>query len=332
MSVTIKDIARLAGVSYSTVSKALNNSPLVRNEKKQRIRELAKQLGYQPNMVAKSLVSKRSMYIGIVMPAMDRVATTALLECINHEFARRKYDIVLSMLPTEAALDLFQRLRVDGMIVFEDSETSSVTNRLNTEIPTVSIGSSHVFGTRYALVDAKRKEAIRQAVRHLYALGHRVIAYCGDARESDHTQYEKVIGFYEEASVQAIPREGTIVLDCEGSTWSHGYAVGQKLVALETRPTAVITGGYELTTGLLQSLKDNHIRIPEDMSLISYDNVSKLADLPVPVTGVGPLIETFAERIATVLIENIQREGSIQMIDLLETTIVDRQSCRAVHC
>ncbi|MBU6146417.1 MAG: LacI family transcriptional regulator, partial [Paenibacillaceae bacterium] len=172
MSVTIKDIARLAGVSYSTVSKALNNSPLVRTEKKQRIRELAKQLGYQPNMVAKSLVSKRSMSIGIVLPSFDSSATGVLLEQVHNELLRRRYDVVLSMLPTEAAIDFFLRQRVDGIIAFEDLRPTTVANRMTTELPMVSIGSAPVFSSRYALVDTKRKDAIRQAVRYLHGRGH----------------------------------------------------------------------------------------------------------------------------------------------------------------
>src|SRR5690606_16412833 len=120
MNVTIKDIARLAGVSYSTVSKALNDSPLVKSETRQRIVELAKQLGYEPNHAAKSLVSRRSMTIGVLLPSLERVALSALVSRINDALASRGYEVILSILPPAHAARLFQRLQVDGIVVFED--------------------------------------------------------------------------------------------------------------------------------------------------------------------------------------------------------------------
>jgi LacI family transcriptional regulator len=330
MSVTIKDIARLAGVSYSTVSKALNNSPLVRTEKKQRIRELAKQLGYQPNMVAKSLVSKRSMSIGIVLPSFDSSATGVLLEHVHNELLRRRYDVVLSMLPTEAAIDFFLRQRVDGIIAFEDLRPTTVANRMTTELPMVSIGSAPVFSSRYALIDTKRKDAIRQAVRYLHGRGHRSIAYVGVGTEDHPTQYEKVIGFLEEAAARAIPREGSVVIDTKGVSWTHGYAAGRQCALNAQRPSSYITGSYEVTVGFMQAMRDHGLECPEHYSIICYDDVPELAFLPVPITVVGTRCEKYAERVVSILLDQISRDSAAQLIELLDATIIERSSCKTV--
>lgn len=330
MSVTIKDIARLAGVSYSTVSKALNNSPLVRNEKKQRIQELAKQLGYQPNMVAKSLVSRRSMSVGILLPPMDSIATTALLEHIQVECSLRKYDVILSLLTPEFALDFFQRLRTDGIILFEHPSTSPPKQRLTTDLPLVSIGTCPVFSSRFALVDTKRKEAIRQAVRHLVQLGHQHLAYIGVAQETNATQYEKVAGFYEETYAQNLSRETTSLIDTEKTSWADGYRAGRQFVSLPNRPTGVITGSYELTAGFMQALQDHGLTAPDHYSIISYEDLPEFEQLPVAVTSVGTSITTFAQKVASLLFDQLDKSESAQLLELLEPRIVERQSCRTL--
>jgi LacI family transcriptional regulator len=108
MSVTIKDIARESGVSYSTVSKALNNSPLVKPETKKKVLETANMLGYTPNFAAKNLVSKKSRTIGLVWPAIDRIALTALVSKINELVTAENYFMILSVDEADKAIGMFK--------------------------------------------------------------------------------------------------------------------------------------------------------------------------------------------------------------------------------
>ncbi|MCI3919238.1 LacI family transcriptional regulator [Paenibacillus sp. TRM 82003] len=327
MSVTIKDIARLAGVSYSTVSKALNDSPLVRPDTKRRIVELAAQLGYEPNLAAKSLVSRRSMTVGALLPSLERVALSALVGRINDELSARGYEMILSILPPTDAVRLFQRLQVDGIVVFEDiTPEARRVDSVSTDIPIVSIGSSHIMGNRYALVDVKRKEALREAVRYLAGLGHCRIAYVGDAREADSKQQEKVAGFLEGAFESGLTADGAFILNSDGNTWKHGYEAGRQLLELERRPTAVITGAYDVTAGCLRAIQDGGLRVPEDLSLVSYDNIPQLAELDVPVTAVGAPVDRFAERIAAALLDIMAAEGADRRTELLDAALEERAS------
>ncbi|MEK3885493.1 LacI family DNA-binding transcriptional regulator [Paenibacillus sp. PL2-23] len=328
MNVTIKDIARLAGVSYSTVSKALNDSPLVKPDTKRRIAELAEQLGYQPNFAAKSLVSRRSKTVGIVLPSLERVALSALVGRINGELAERGYDVILSTLSPQPAAALFQRLRMDGIVVFEDippegRHDSAVT----TDIPVLSIGVSHMSGSRFALVDAKRKEAIKEAVRYLTSLGHSHIAYVGDNRGSDNKQQEKVTGFLEGAFEYGLSPVSAEVLDSGGNTWKHGFEAGRALLQRERLPSAVITGAFDLTAGFLRAVQDGGLDVPANLSLIGYDNVPQLAELDVPVTAVGVPLRQYGRVIAATLVDIMASDAPIRRTVMLDACIEERASC-----
>ncbi|HZG86650.1 LacI family DNA-binding transcriptional regulator [Paenibacillus sp.] len=332
MNVTIKDIARLAGVSYSTVSKALNDSPLVRPETKTRIVELAAQLGYEPNFAAKSLVSRRSMTVGVLLPSLERVALSALVSRINDALSEKGYEMILSILPPTAAAKLFQRLQVDGIVVFEDiTPEERNAEPVATDIPVVSIGASHLVGSRYAVVDVKRKDALREAVTYLASLGHTRIAYVGDAREADSKQQEKVAGFMEGAFACGLAPSDAFVLNSDGNTWRDGYEAGRKLLALEAKPTAVVTGAYDVTAGFLRAVLDGGLRVPDDLSLVSYDNIPQLSELDVPVTAVGAPVTLFAERIAGALLDIMAGSGPARRTELLDAKLEERASATRVR-
>ncbi|WP_274364971.1 LacI family DNA-binding transcriptional regulator [Paenibacillus thermotolerans] len=327
MNVTIKDIARLAGVSYSTVSKALNDSPLVKPDTRRRIVELAAQLGYEPNLAAKSLVSRRSMTVGVILPSLERVALSTLVSRINDALANRGYEVILSILPPASAVRLFQRLQVDGIIVFEDiTPEERHAEPVATHIPAVSIGSSHITGSRYALVDVKRKEALKEAVKYLFSLGHARIAYIGDAREADAKQQEKITGYMEAAFECGYTADSAAILNSDGNTWRNGFEAGRKLLALEVRPTAVITGAFDVTAGFLRAVLDGGLRVPEDLSLVSYDNIPQLEELEVPVTAIGAPVSLFAERIAAALLEIMAADGPLRLTSLLDPRLEERFS------
>lgn len=327
MNVTIKDIARLAGVSYSTVSKALNDSPLVKAETKRRIVELAAQLGYEPNMAAQSLVSRRSMTVGALLPSFERTALSALLSRIHHELAQYGYDVILSILEPPAAVKLFQRLHVDGMIVFEDiTPEAKPADQVATDIPLVSIGSSRIASTKHAVVDVKRKQAVKDAVRYVAQAGYTRIAYIGDARESDSKQQEKIAGFMEGAFENGLTNDQAIILNSYGNTWHNGYEAGRRLLELPERPDAVITGAFDLTAGFLRSVLDGGLHVPDDIALISYDHVPQLEELDVPVTAIGAPVGPYAGRIAAALIDVMGAEGPVRKTELLDAVLEERAS------
>src|SRR6185437_12937046 len=192
MNITIKDIAKVAQVSYSTVSKALNDSPLVKDETKNKIVKIAKELGYEPNFAAQRLVSKQTKIIGLIWPTIERVVLATLVTKISDEINKTPYSMILSVDPVQTAFDTFKRFQTDGIILFEENMDTPIDVH---SIPFLSYGVAGKELPSYPIIDANHEQAMWEAVKYLFTLGHREIAYIGDFSPTDQMQIEKYKGF-----------------------------------------------------------------------------------------------------------------------------------------
>ena len=301
MRVTIKDIARSAGVSYSTVSKALRNSPLVKEPTKQKIMAIAKEIGYQPNVAARTLVSKKTKTIGIIWPTVERAAHSALITEMTKRLEKEGYSTLVSINDETSAVQIFNQFHVDAILLFDEKEVSPA---LAPASPLICYGRA-AGQPVYPTVDANRQQAIRLAVEHLRRLGHRKISFMGDLTGREPVQEDKQIGF----------RKG---MDSEFSTgFSHffvpvaeleqydGYLAAKSLFQTENRPTAIISSSYELTRGIVRAAEECCIAIPDDLSLIGYDLVPH-QQLSLPVSAVGVPVGVLTAKLTTVLLEAME--------------------------
>ncbi|WP_191565963.1 LacI family DNA-binding transcriptional regulator [Metabacillus idriensis] len=328
MSVTIKDIARESGVSYSTVSKALNDSPLVKPDTKKKVIEAARNLGYSPNFAAKNLVSKKSRTIGLVWPAIDRIALTALVSKINEIVTSKNYFMILSVNSADTAVEMFKSFQVDGVIIFEEGGETQLHSGLASSIPILSYGVSG--SSPLPIIDVNHKKAIHKAVLHLYNQGHTKISYIGDLSPIDKRQAEKLDGFYEgmkEANL--IPGESSIA-NTKGLSWYDGYLAAKTLLQKEPLPTALISGSYDISVGILRAVKELNLRIPDDLSLISYDNIPQMASLETELTSVGVPIDHLADKMVESMLSLIAQPGSISLTQMMEPEIMMRKSTRNI--
>ncbi|MCM3595011.1 LacI family transcriptional regulator [Metabacillus idriensis] len=328
MSVTIKDIARESGVSYSTVSKALNNSPLVKPETKKKVLETASMLGYTPNFAAKNLVSKKSRTIGLVWPAIDRIALTALVSKINELVTAENYFMILSVDEADKAIGMFKGFQVDGVMIFEEGRETMLHSDVFSSIPILSYGVSgdHV----YPIIDVNHKKAIHLAVSHLIELGHTSLSYIGDATPGDKRQTEKLNGFYEAMENAGLTVHENSIGNTKGLSWYDGYLAAKELLKT-SKPTALISGSYDISVGVLRAAKELKIRIPEDLSVISYDNIPQMASLETELTSVGVPIEQLAEKMVTSLLSLIEHPDSINLTQLMEPKLALRKSTKSLQ-
>lgn len=327
--VTIKDIAQAAGVSFSTVSKALRDSPLVTPETKRRIIAIAREMGYQPNIAARRLVSKRSGAVGVVWPSIERTALSMLITRVNDRLERRGTAMLLSIGGMEAAFATFRRFQVDAILVFGGMEDGEARIPDSGGIPVLSYGSAGAGPL--PTVDVNRGDAIRLAVRHLASLGHRRIAYIGRPKNHEPLQDVKIAAFREETGALGIGPSDAPVVDTQGMETHDGYAAARALFegarrgnALR-RPTAVICGSYDLTRGVLRAAAEAGLDVPEELSVAGYDNIPQMAELDVPATAVGADIDAMAELIADSLLRLAERPESVGTVTL-EPSLVIRRS------
>ncbi|WP_078543731.1 LacI family DNA-binding transcriptional regulator [Litchfieldia alkalitelluris] len=326
MSVTIKDIANISGVSFSTVSKALNNSPLVKPETKSKILKVAKELGYEPNFAARRLVSKETKTIGLVWPTIERVALSTLVSRINEEIEKYSYSMIMSINSTNSSVEMFKRFQVDGIILFEENEQLQSTLSANIPILSYGVGRNHSV----PFIDVNYKKAIFQAVNYLVGLGHTNISYIGDFHNDDTRQTEKYEGFIEVMEQFNLQISNQSLINTKGLDWYHGYMATNQLLQSATIPSAVIGGSYDISSGIIRALKENNLVIPKDISVVGYDNIPQMGNLEIPLTSIGVPIEKLAKKIVETLLQQIQDPSSIHFVQTIEPELKERASCGTV--
>ncbi|MDF2836429.1 MAG: transcriptional regulator, partial [Paenibacillus sp.] len=234
--VTIKDIAKRAGVSFSTVSKALLDNPTIKAGTRERIWDIAREMGYQPNIAARSLVSKKSGAIGIIWPTVERGALSSLITRLNDELERRGYTTLFSISHAEGAIESFNRFRMDAVLLFGDRSGGpgglSEIGRMQSPLLVYGAAGTHPYST----VDVNRGQAIRLAVRHLAELGHSSIAYIGEPDVDDPMQAVKIDAFLDESRRLGLQVSERSVLRMEGLETHDGYIAATAMFAWDAPP------------------------------------------------------------------------------------------------
>ncbi|MFJ7363900.1 LacI family DNA-binding transcriptional regulator [Peribacillus frigoritolerans] len=327
MGITIKDIANVSGVSFSTVSKALNNSPLVKPETKLKILKIAEEMGYEPNFAARRLVSKETKIIGLVWPSIERIALSTLVTKINAEIEKNNYSMILSINSTKSAVEKFKRFQVDGIIIFEEND-NQMDDSLSLKIPIISYGQCNQPSIPF--IDVNYKKAMYLAVEYLYKLGHKDISYIGDFSLSDSRQTEKYAGFIEAMKQFNLQITGQSLINTGGLDWQSGYRATNRLLQSSKIPSAIIGGSYDISGGIIRAVTENSLIIPKDISIIGYDNIPNMGDLETPLTSIGVPVEISAKKITDSLLQLIQNPNSVPFIQKLEPELKERISCAQV--
>ncbi|MBM7572297.1 LacI family DNA-binding transcriptional regulator [Aquibacillus albus] len=326
MGVTIKDIAKHAGVSYSTVSKALRDSPLVKEPTKKKILAIAEEIGYQPNVAARSLVSKKSNTIGVIWPTIERVAHSALITRINQYLEDQGYTTLVSINRINTAVTTFNRFQVDAILLFEDTHSDY---RFSSSVPVVSYGIAS-NQPEVPTIDANRREAMKEAVAYLHKLGHKEIIYIGEISEQDPLQADKIKGFKQGLMENNIPFSDEMLIPVPELEQYDGYIATKAMLDKEKKPSAIISSSYDCTKGILLAIKEYNLSIPGDISIISYDNVPQVEKLEYSITTVGVPLDTIAKEVTNILLDTIEGKQMDQSI-LLQPEINVAKSCRNLY-
>ena len=325
MSITIKDIAKIAGVSYSTVSKALNDSPLVKSDTKNRIVSIANEIGYKPNFAAQRLVSKQTKIIGLIWPTIERLVLSTLVTKISDEINKTPYSMILSVDQVQTSLDSFRRFQVDGIILFEENIDVVVNPN---SIPLLSYGVAGKEAANYPIIDANHGEAMYQAVKYLYSLDHIHIAYIGDFSPTDPMQMQKYKGFIKAMKDFNLPVVEHNLINTSGLDWYDGYTATQKFLSLPDRPTAIVGGSYDISGGIIRGIKEANLDIPNDISIISYDNIPQMENMEIPLTSIGVPVDQLAVEIVQSMIKMIEEQDSQPVVIKMTPELTVRSSCK----
>jgi DNA-binding LacI/PurR family transcriptional regulator len=297
MSVTIKDVAKAAGVSPSTVSRVISNHARISRKTSIKVKEIMNVLGYHPNMMAKSLVSRTTNTIGIILP---RPAEELFVNFFFAEFirgiatqaARSGYDLLMTTGASEKEeLEAITRIvkgkRVDGIIILYSRPNDSIINFLNKEnFPFVLIGRSDEFPDTLC-VDNDNIQAAYDATNHLISQGHQRIGFVSGPSNLSVSQ-DRLDGYNKALRNANLPMRSDWIVEGEFLQES-GYRAMSFIMNLPDRPTALVTIDDIVTYGVLRGLTELGYRVPHDLSLVSFNNLalSELTSPPISSIDIG---------------------------------------------
>jgi DNA-binding LacI/PurR family transcriptional regulator len=287
--VSIKDIARMAGVTHSTVSRALRDSPLVNRETVQRIQRIASDAGYRPSAAARSLVNRRSDTIGVVVTNIADPFVAGVVSGIEEMADQNGLSVFLANSNAEPEREVrvarkFEERRVDGIIVTASRVGAQyVPLFTHMQVPIVLLNNQHPSQSAHSVMIANT-QASMDAVRHLIALGHRRIAYLGD-RYGHQSDTERFSGYRQALQEGGLPYEPVLVAHGDGKPEGAEIAVA-RLIALHRPPTAIFFYNDMSALGGMRQIRNYHLRIPADISVVGFDDLYISQYLDPPLTTV----------------------------------------------
>ena len=333
-NVTIKDVARAAGVSYSTVSRALSGSPEISEKTRSRIVRLCKEMNYTANAVARSMVMKSTKLLGLIVTDISNPFMSELAYYIDGQARARGYNIVLcnSLRSLEQERSLFELMisrKVDGVILLPaETESYGMLSALLPRIPTIFVGENlREAPESFVAVDNYR--GAYMGVEYLHRLGHRRILYFGK-RKGSSTHQLRSDGYLAACEAYGLkPRwlNNTFM----STSIKYGYQLAQQLFSQPLDCTAIFAATDTNALGIIQAAEEHGIRVPEDLSLLGFDNIR---DSGLPRIGLATSEQPkklLASMAVDSLLDKIENELSGYTHRVLSPSLVERSSCRRIE-
>jgi LacI family transcriptional regulator len=327
--VTIKDVAREAGVSVATVSRVWNEAAFVSTATRQRVAAVAARLGYSPHGAARSLITRTTHALGVLLPDLYGEFFSEIIRGIDHTAQAAGYHILVSSShdskdEIDAALRSM-RGRVDGLIIMSpDLEARRTLQTLQGSFPVVLLNGG-AEAKAFDTITIENHEGAREMTRHLIARGHRRIAMvCGPQRNYDAA--ERLRGYHTALTESGIEHEASLVVRGDFSELS-GYGAVSQLLELEPRPTAIFAANDSMAIGALSALREAGLRVPDDVAVAGFDDIPLARYMNPPLSTVHVDISQLGERAAALLLTSLRKGNRPHQQLQLSTTLVIRASC-----
>lgn len=332
MPSSIKDIARLAGVSHTTVSRAIHDSPLISEQTKKRIQKIATEIGYQPSAAARSLKTNRSQALGVILSHIADPFFSEILQGIDDVAQSNGYSLFIAAAQHDPQrerliLQTMREHRVDGVILCSPQLTPEQVVELQSyNIPIVAINNQGMDNFRYS-ISHDDVDGSRQACDHLVRLGHKRIAYLGDA-SSGRTTRDRLYGYQQvmEANSLAIPME--FIHEMAGSSAAQGFDAADYFLGLTIRPTAIICYNDMMAAGLLKGFVQAGVKVPGELSLTGFDNILYSDYTQPPLTTIDQPKRFLGAEAAGIMLKQLRgpRESSQGEVRKLKGLLLIRKS------
>jgi DNA-binding LacI/PurR family transcriptional regulator len=288
LTITIKDIARIAGVSHSTVSRALSGHPGIPLETVQRIKKVAVDLGYVPSAVARSLKTSRSQALGVIVTRIDDPFFSEILQGIEDVLQQVGYSLFVAASNRDfererKIVQTMRERRVDGVIVCTTQFSEDHYQQLEqVGLPIVAVGNQEITGYR-SMISHDDFYGSCQVTRHLIELGHAKIAFLGNAR-AERTTQGRLNGYSQEMNAAGIKVKDGYVFHSANGRPEGGETGAKHFLDLPDPPTAIQCFNDMQAIGVLKALREAGRQVPETYSVIGFDDIPLAAYSFPPLT------------------------------------------------
>lgn len=326
--ITIKDIARAAGVSHTTVSRALNGSPLIKPVTRERIAKIASDMNYVPNYNAKNLVTRKSNTIGLFFSSIEQGTSSSFLadalKGIRRELDEH-YMLTVSGIDDPGSLESINPRRYDGILVMSQSELDNrfIYHVQSADIPLVVL-NRQLDDPSIANVASDDRVGGRAATDHAFQCGHRSIAII-EGKPGFKSSSERRLGYMDSLIAHGLSPNPDYFVPGDYSIES-GYAAMNTLLDLNNRPTAVFCGNDDMAIGAMNACFDRGVHIPGDVSLIGFDDMIFAQYTNPPLTTIHKSVSEIAAEGTKLLLQRMEQPDTEPIQRLLGSKLVQRRS------
>ncbi len=330
-NVTIIDVAQEAGVSYATVSRVLNNDPHVKPDTRERVIRSITRLGYTVNQQARMLAGGRSHVIGLLVPDLGTGYIGEIMRGIDEALAAAQYELMLytthrRKIKESAFVTSLTQGMTDGLLlVLPRNPEEYLASLRQRHFPYVLVDHQGI-GDVESAVGATNRQGGYEATKFLIDLGHRRIGFISGSLDLG-CSHDRLAGYQAALRDSALPTDPQLIQ--EGDFWQpSGYTAARNLLALPDPPTAIFASNDVMAFGVMEAVRDRGLRIPEDVSIVGFDNIPQAEQVSPQLTTIEQPLASMGREAARMLLQMIHEPDRPYERVELPTRLVIRASTR----
>ncbi|WP_219834186.1 LacI family DNA-binding transcriptional regulator [Paenibacillus sp. R14(2021)] len=336
MAPKIKDVAKHAGVSVTTVSRVLNGEKYVKDDLKERVKRAIDELGYSPSHIARSLVLKKTNLIGVIVPDITSSFYSTILSTIERTASRNDYNLMVCNILEETDkelkyLQVFKQMRVDGIIIMHEKLNEEIRELIQSlDIPFL-FSSVKPADQEFVSVIIDDYAASYDVTRHLISLGHTRIGFIGGDMRDVTSGQNRYLGYRDALTDCGLAIVSDYIRFGDYKTQS-GHALMKEILANETPPTAVFAVSDDMAVGAMNCIHDHGLKVPDDVSIIGFDGSQLTEQVRPRLSSMEQPILEMGEVTVETLLAMIKGDPNRTFTDvILQHNLVDRDSCKAYN-
>ena len=335
MTYTIKDVAKKANVSIATVSRILNNQPGYSEKTKVKVLQVIEELGYQPNAVARGLINKRTHTIGVLFPSLSGFFSSELLSGIE-QIAHTNESSVIAChtasngFKTMKYLQMLNEKRIDGLIFTSEILKEDYYEYIKKmDIPVVLLATeSYAYSLPYVKVNDYH--ATYSAVQYLIKQGHTKIGMIRGNRQDPIAGKPRIEGFKQANEDYDLQTNSENILYGKGFRFQDGKESFRRLIQQSPDITALFCSSDEIAIGCISAASEMGIKIPDQLSIIGYDNI-QIAEMSVPpLTTVAQPLQEMGETATKLLFKILESQEVVDSKIIMPHQIIERGSVKSI--